>query len=374
MAISYVGGQVGGRAGSTSTLNVTFSFTGGTDSTPQPGDLVVITIAKASSNRNTSQSLAGQGYEVAVSQLYANFTNDTSLIVNRKFMGTTPDTQVTIPSTGDAADAQTWAIQCFRGVDGATPSTPTRTAVTAGNTTAVNPPAITPTNSGTWLTIHGAGSAGASRTYTAPTDYATNFLQTAAADTNDSSLGVGYYTGWTSGSYDPGAFGGGTVLSGTSYAAATVPWVPGNNYPTITSQPQSVTGFVGMTEQFTVEVTVIEGNPESYQWQVSTNGGSTWTNVSTGTGGTSTTYTTETITGAMNGYQYRVVVIADAALGGNMTVSSAATLSVITYLGIVGAVNIMAAINPPIEAKVSWIEMEVEKSQVDEKVKIYIVD
>lgn len=45
----------------------------------------------------------------------------------------------------------------------------------------------------------------------------------------------------------------------------------------------------------------------AYQWQVSTNSGSTWTNVSTGTGATTSAYTTATTTAVMNSNLYRVL-------------------------------------------------------------------
>jgi hypothetical protein len=88
----------------------------------------------------------------------------------------------------------------------------------------------------------------------------------------------------------------------------------------ITQQPQSVSACVGGTQSFTVTAT---GGTISYQWQISTNGGSSWTNVP---GAAAATYTLSGITLAMNGDQYRCVV--NGTCPPNTATSNAATLSV----------------------------------------------
>jgi hypothetical protein len=88
----------------------------------------------------------------------------------------------------------------------------------------------------------------------------------------------------------------------------------------ITQQPQSVSACVGGTQSFTVTAT---GGTISYQWQISTNGGSSWTNVP---GAAAATYTLSDITLAMNGDQYRCVV--NGTCPPNTATSNAATLSV----------------------------------------------
>lgn len=73
--------------------------------------------------------------------------------------------------------------------------------------------------------------------------------------------------------------------------------------PTITTQPTSQTVTEGGTATFTVVTSGTE--PLSYQWQQSTDGGQSWTDIG---GATNATYTTEATTTSMNGYQYRCVV------------------------------------------------------------------
>jgi hypothetical protein len=76
--------------------------------------------------------------------------------------------------------------------------------------------------------------------------------------------------------------------------------------PTINSHPNPTTVCQGSPASFSVSAT---GTPSlSYQWQRSTDGGSSYSNVTTGSGGTSAFYTTENTITSMSGYLYRCVV------------------------------------------------------------------
>lgn len=88
--------------------------------------------------------------------------------------------------------------------------------------------------------------------------------------------------------------------------------------PAITAQPADMTVTVGQTASFTVTAT---GENLSYQWQQSTDNGSSWTDI---TGETNATYTIATTTMDMNGTQYRCVVSNSA----GSVESNAATLTV----------------------------------------------
>jgi hypothetical protein len=70
------------------------------------------------------------------------------------------------------------------------------------------------------------------------------------------------------------------------------------------------------------------GTSPTYQWQVSTNAGSTWQNVSDGVGGTQTTYWTRPLAPADSGSQYRVLVNVACGAGSSVT-SSVATVTVV---------------------------------------------
>jgi len=98
--------------------------------------------------------------------------------------------------------------------------------------------------------------------------------------------------------------------------------------PLISTQPANVSVATPTTASFNVASSTAG---VSNQWQVSTNGGTTWNNVSTGTGGTTNSYTTAATSLAMNNYQYRCVVTNC----GVSTNSNPATLTVFTIADVV---------------------------------------
>ncbi len=106
------------------------------------------------------------------------------------------------------------------------------------------------------------------------------------------------------------------VKSGTSSvtsSAATLTVVA------VTTQPKSVTQAAGSTATFTVKA---QGPNLTYQWQVSTNGGSSWSN--SPAEGNKTATLTVPVTASRNGYRYRCVVKS----GSTTVTSDAATLTV----------------------------------------------
>ena len=233
MAITYVGGQVAGRAGIASTASITFALTGGTHATPQAGDLVIITAVVGSQARNPAQAISGY---TALGQLNPNTTTyDTSMNVSWKFMGKTPDTTFTLPSTGNIADAQRYTIQVFRDVDTTTPMDVTPVSATGTATGRPNPGSITPVTAGAWVVICGGGAAATGAAYVAPANFTTGFLTGFTADTNDAMVGSGYWSGWSSGAVDPAAYTGGTANAVDSWAAYTIALRPAaaNGAPTV---------------------------------------------------------------------------------------------------------------------------------------------
>ena len=98
--------------------------------------------------------------------------------------------------------------------------------------------------------------------------------------------------------------------------------------PVISSQPADITKAATQTAIFTVGASSVDGGSLSYQWQVSTNGGSSWANVSGGSGATSNSYTTDGIAITANGYKYQVVITNTYSGTTATATSSAATLSV----------------------------------------------
>ncbi len=82
---------------------------------------------------------------------------------------------------------------------------------------------------------------------------------------------------------------------------------PASSVPTVATQPSASTVCATSNASFTA---AFNNSPTSYQWQLSTNSGGSWTNVTNGGVYSNATTTTLNITGAasgMNGYQYRCV-------------------------------------------------------------------
>jgi hypothetical protein len=92
----------------------------------------------------------------------------------------------------------------------------------------------------------------------------------------------------------------------------------------ISAQPQNATAAEGETATFSVTAAADGGATVAYQWQVSTDTGETWSNV---TGATSASYTTDTLVAGDDGKQYRVAVSADKEA---VTVNSAAVTLTVT--------------------------------------------
>ena len=101
--------------------------------------------------------------------------------------------------------------------------------------------------------------------------------------------------------------------------------------PTITSQPENVTALEGATVTFSVTAEVADagaGGVLSFQWQLSTDGGSVWTSVD---GAANNSYTTPPVTYTDNGHQYRCKVTNTRNEVSAEVFSAAATLTVKTH-------------------------------------------
>ena len=115
---------------------------------------------------------------------------------------------------------------------------------------------------------------------------------------------------------------------------------------TISVQPVNTTICAGANTSFTVTAGGTSGLV--YQWQVSTNSGSTWTNITNGgvySNATTNTLTITAATAAMTGYQYQCVVSSSCA---SSVTSSAAVLTItaaVTFTTSPASVTICAGAN-----------------------------
>jgi len=225
MAIQYVGGLDGGRVGSTATTNVSINgtLTGGLASSPSEGDLVVILISAASASGYVPTTLAVSGWNNGTFRSNTGVANYSYQQHSWKFMTATPDTVITVPSTGNIRNAQSWVVHVFRGVNATTPFDVATVFASGTGTGRPNPGPITPSTEGAWILWMGASAAATGALYTAPTNFSTNWHTDTRVDNYDSMVGFGYYTGWSSGQYDPAAItAGGTTGATDSWVAETV--------------------------------------------------------------------------------------------------------------------------------------------------------
>ena len=225
MAIGYVGGQIGGFAGTIAAQTINFALTGGLVSVPAVGDLVIIgyCIGSTANRQPLIQNTSAVNY--TGNELYADDTFDMNLAVGWRFMLAAVETQFVLSEavgggTGNVADAGHYTVHVFRGVDLVTPEDVARTSATGASSRIVDPPAITPVTPGAWIYCTGGAACGTGGTYTAP--QLVDFRAGSTADTNDAQIGSGFRP-WTTGAFDPAAYaGGGTDTTSDSWAAFTL--------------------------------------------------------------------------------------------------------------------------------------------------------
>lgn len=224
MDITYVGGQTAGRANPSAALEVTFSLTGGSDSTPSVGDFVVVTAVTGSAAGNPTMAVSTPAGYANLGQLNQSaVTADTSMDVSHKIQPHTVEASVTIPGTGNNAFGEAYSIQVFRGVHPVTPMDVSAVSAGGTGTGRPDPGSILPVTVGAWIIICGGGAAGTGANYTAPTNYTDDFLTASGADTTDAMVGSGYRaTPWSSGTENPGGYTGGTTGANDSWAAYTL--------------------------------------------------------------------------------------------------------------------------------------------------------
>jgi hypothetical protein len=104
--------------------------------------------------------------------------------------------------------------------------------------------------------------------------------------------------------------------------------IPNAVAPTINSQPVDVSAPSTQTGTLSVGASSSDGGTLSYQWQISLDGGSSWTNVSSGSGATTSSYTSPTLNSTVSGRKYRVTITNTRGTTAATTTSNGVTLTV----------------------------------------------
>src|ERR1044072_308627 len=120
MAIQYVGGQSGTFAGTTGLQTITFALTGGLDTVPAGGDLVIVALA-AGSTVDRSLTIKNVQFGIdytppSVGELYSDASFDCNALVGYRFMPDPPETSFAFTNgSGNTADAAGWTCHVFCG-------------------------------------------------------------------------------------------------------------------------------------------------------------------------------------------------------------------------------------------------------------------
>jgi len=112
-----------------------------------------------------------------------------------------------------------------------------------------------------------------------------------------------------------------TTSTPCTSATTTVPVTVNTPVTGLTVSPATRAICIGGSTTFTASATA--GSPVNYQWQRSTDAGTTWSNI---TGATSATLTVSNVTSAMTGYRYRVTTTGNTC--GAVTSTTFGTLTV----------------------------------------------
>lgn len=255
MAISYVGGVSGTLTASTGSVSLSGTLTGGSNSSPSAGDLVVVYFGGGGTT-NFSASLAcsgnNNGTYTALTGQYANDTFDTNVRAFYDIQGATVDTQINLSGlTYSTAYGNAVSVMVFRGVNPAVPlSGVTPVYGTITNASTLSFAAITPTVAGSWIVFGGGncqGTTGAAITLPSATN---SVVRKVDGTTSDFCSAVGVYTSWTSGSYTPTTATGGATS--TSCSAARIefvikPAITHANTGTLTGQGSTIVGSAART-------------------------------------------------------------------------------------------------------------------------------
>ena len=195
----------------------------------QDGDLVILyTGAPRNSNIDVGINTASSSGWTEETEQYADDTRDANGVLCYKFMGSTPDTSVSVLSTGTAAYPGVTAVRAFRGVD---PTVFDGSPVYLSSTNTGNPfiDNITPTAAGSVQVNFCIGTDTTSvEVVTAPPSGWSDLIALGADgnSTPASQIASAIKTDWTSGTVSGGAYTGASTTANESRVGVTLSLKP----------------------------------------------------------------------------------------------------------------------------------------------------
>lgn len=271
----------------------------------QQGDLVLSLGGLVTANATTNALPSGWNWVTTI----ANSISNGTFTVGYKFMGSSPDTSITITGDGVGTSGASLTAIAFRGVDPNTPFDVTPTEA-AGTTGAPDPPSITPATSGAAIVAIGYSRAAVDST---PGVCNSSFLPTTTGtyrgpgnDSNDTQIVAQYMLNQSASvPFNPPAYSTWTSATWAAVTAALRPWV---------EAPGQVTGLTA---------TAISGSRIDLSWSAPSPGsdpitgyfierespiGGGWGTLVADTGNTNTTYQDNSCEPETQ-YNYRVSAI-----------------------------------------------------------------
>jgi hypothetical protein len=208
-----VGSKVVTTSGESSAWSTSLTdLTGGIDTEPSNGDLVLVFYGNTFTSGFSVPSVTTSGYTQITGFFGNSQSRDTYALFYSKRMGATPD--ITVDLSGTNNNQAGVIVFVYRGVDEATPMDVAATANARTNSSTVNPPSITPITTGAIVLSFGCSASSAGFTSPDLSDFIT-------ASETITSVGAGSYD-WSSGAFDPAAWTGGSDLRFLSGGAVTV--------------------------------------------------------------------------------------------------------------------------------------------------------
>jgi hypothetical protein len=209
LSLVYVGGMTGGQAGGATSMQIDFALTGGIDTLPRAGDIVVVAQNWANGAdvdfTFMANQTAGRGY-TQLADLYSNDTYDTNLYAGYKIMGDVPDTFVNFGANNDATSGMAYAIHVWRNVEPDNPLDVDVVTNTGTNTGYPVSQSITTLTPGAVCIFMAAAAAAAASPQLFINDGLSNFLAAFGNSTNDAHIGMGSKLAATAGAIDDGSW------------------------------------------------------------------------------------------------------------------------------------------------------------------------
>jgi hypothetical protein len=213
MALSFIGSASGfNDAGG----SVTITLPGGV----AEGDVVYVCGGTANVS-DIAVGVSTAGYTELV-DIFGTDTQDTNFAVDRKVMGSTPDSTAVCIGSGDATIAASYVMHVWRGANTTTPEDVTTTTATGIDSGTPNSPSISPVTTGAVVLTAGAGNNFDTSTTTAPTGYA-NQVDVDAGNLSRLLRAMMASKSWSgSGAEDPAAWTISSTDVSFCWAAATI--------------------------------------------------------------------------------------------------------------------------------------------------------